>query len=110
MINKIKLKLQDEVIVITGKDKGKTGKILKIFPKENKALVADINTIKKHQKASQASSGGIVVKESPIHITNLSLLDPKSKVQTKIGLKLDKNGKKVRFAKKSGEIIQDNKV
>ena len=105
---KMKLKVNDEVLVIAGKDKGKIGKILKTIPIENKALVAGINLIKKHQKASNTSAGGIVEMESKIEVSNLALLDPKLKVATRIGTKLDKNGKKIRFAKKSGEIIENN--
>ena len=109
MILKIKLKKQDEVCVIAGKDKGKTGKILKVVPSTNKAFVSGINMITKHQKATQAGTGGLVKKESPIDISNLVLMDPKLKVPTKVGFKLDKNGTKVRFAKKSGEILLDSK-
>jgi len=110
MTTKIKLKVQDEVSVVAGKDKGKSGKIIKLFPTENQALVSGINMVTKHQKATQTGTGGLVKKEALIDISNLVLLDPKLKVPTKIGFKLDNNGKKVRFAKKSGEILVESKV
>ncbi len=102
---KLKVKKGDEVIVITGKNKGKKGKILSILPKENKAVVAGVNLVKKHTKPSQNSEGGIVQKELPIHISNISLIDPKSGGSTRVGFKTMKDGSKVRIAKKSGEII-----
>lgn len=115
---KIKLKVHDEVYVITGKDRGKTGKVIKIIPTESKALVSGINVVTKHQKADKSGAGGLVKKEAPIHISNLSLLDPKLKVPTKVGYKVStvkgskKSGEKsikVRFAKKSGETLLENK-
>lgn len=121
MTFKIKLKVHDEVLVITGKDRGKTGKILKISPSENKALVSGINMVTKHQKADRSGSGGLIRRESLIHISNLALLDPKLKVPTKVGYKVtasedgnkpgeaDAKGVKVRFAKKSQEILLENK-
>lgn len=102
---KLKVKTGDEVIVITGKNKGKRGKILKVLPKENKAIVAGVNIVKKHTKASQHSEGGIIQKELPIHISNIAHIDPKSGEATKISCKILENGTKVRVAKKSGEII-----
>jgi large subunit ribosomal protein L24 len=118
MIFKIKLKVHDEVYVITGRDKGKTGKVLKIIPTENKALVSGINMVTKHQKADRSGAGGLVKKESLIDISNLALLDPKLKVPTKVGYKITDQGQgkksgeksaKVRFAKKSQEILLENK-
>jgi large subunit ribosomal protein L24 len=102
---KLKVKKGDEVIVITGKNKGKKGKILSVLPKENKAVVSGVNLVKKHMKPSQSSEGGIIQKELPIHVSNISLIDPKSGGSTRIGFKTLEDGSKVRVAKKSGEII-----
>jgi len=104
-MNKLKIKKGDKVKVITGKSKGKIGDVLKVFPAERKLLVSGVNLAKKHTKPSQMSEGGIVQKELPIHISNVSHIDPKSGVVTKVGFKILEDGKKVRVAKKSGEII-----
>ena len=87
MKKKFKLKKGDEVIVLTGKDKGKTGKIIKMVPKEMKAVVSEINKVKKNQKPDNNQPGGIIDKEMPIHISNLSFYDPNKK-RYKIGYKL----------------------
>lgn len=102
---KLKIKKGDEVIVTTGKNKGKKGKVLKIFPEENRAIVSGINVARKHTKASQTSDGGIVPKELTIHISNVAHIDPKTGEPTKVGFKILEDGSKVRVAKKSGEII-----
>ena len=102
---KLKIKKGDRVKVITGKSKGKIGDVLKVFPKENRALVSGVNLAKVHLKPSRNSEGGISQKELPIHISNLSHIDPKTDEVIKVGIKTLENGKKVRFAKKSGEII-----
>ena len=94
----------DKVIVLVGKDKGKTGEVTQIFTKSKKALVSGINMSIRHTKQSEKNAGGRIPKESQIHISNLALIDPKSNVATKVGFKLV-DGKKVRFAKKSGELI-----
>tara|TARA_B100000886_G_C20333832_1_gene453573 strand:+ start:599 stop:913 length:315 start_codon:yes stop_codon:yes gene_type:complete len=104
MNNKFKLKKGDEVIVLVGKDKGKTGKIVKMLPKVMKAVVSEINKVKKNQKPDNNQPGGIVDKEMPIHISNLSFYDPLSKKGVRIGFKLDKN-KKIRINKSSGKEI-----
>ena len=104
MNNKFKLKKGDEVIVLAGKDKGKTGKIIKMVPKEMKAVVSEINRVKKNQKPDNNQPGGIIDKEMPIHISNLSFYDPEIKKGVRIGYKLDKN-KKSRFNKSSGKEI-----
>jgi large subunit ribosomal protein L24 len=101
---KMKIKKNDEVIVISGKDKGKKGRVVKVIPADNKLIISGINMVTKHQKASQQSASGIVSKEAPIHASNVAIVDPKSGSATKIGYKVI-DGKKVRFAKKSGEII-----
>ena len=101
---KLKLKKGDEVIVLSGKDKGKTGKIVKIITKKMKAVVSDINKVKKNQKPDNNQPGGIIDKEMPIHISNLSFYDPQLKKAVKIGYKLE-NNKKIRFNKLSGKAI-----
>ena len=103
---KIKLKKGDNVLVITGKDKGKSGSILSIVPKKNRAIVKGVNIVKKHQKPSKQSGGGIIEKELSIHLSNLVFISLKDGKKTKIGYKLEKN-KKIRFEKKTGEIIQN---
>ena len=105
MNSKIKLKKGDEVIVLTGKDKGKTGKIVKMFPKKMKAIVSELNKVKKNQKPDNNQPGGIVDKEMPIHISNLSFYDPELKKGIKIGYKFIEN-KKVRINKSSGKEIK----
>lgn len=106
MANKLHVKKGDQVIVITGKDKGKKGRVLAAYPSEGRVLVEGVNIIKKHQKPNQANpQGGIISKEAPIHSSNVMLVDPKTGQATRIGYKVLENGKKVRYAKKSGEII-----
>ena len=104
MSTKFKLKKGDEVIVLAGKDKGKTGKIVKMFPKQMKAIVSDINKVKKNQKPENNQPGGIIDKEMPLHISNLSFYDPEIKKGVKIGFKIN-DKKKVRFNKKSNKEI-----
>ena len=104
MINKVKLKKGDEVIVLAGKDKGKTGKIIKIIPKQMKAIVSEINKVKKNQKPDNNQPGGIIDKEMPMHISNLSFYDSELKKGIKIGFKI-KNNKKTRINKSSGKEI-----
>ena len=95
----------DSVVVTTGRDKGKKGSVIKVFPKENRALVQGVNVVKRHQRQSQSQQAGIVTKESPIHLSNIAHVDPKSGKATRIGFKTMADGSKVRFAKKSGEVI-----
>jgi large subunit ribosomal protein L24 len=100
-----KIKKGDKVIVTTGRDKGKKGEVLKVLPKENKAVVSGVNTAKRHTKQTQRTQGGIVNKDLPIDLSNLAHIDPKSGEATKIGWKELGDGRRVRFAKKSGEVI-----
>ncbi len=102
---KLKIKKGDKVIVITGKDKGKTGEVTKVLVQENKVIVSGINIAKRHTKPSQESAGGIISKEMPIHISNVAYVDPKTNKATRLGIKMDKDGRKVRVAKKSGEVV-----
>ena len=95
----------DRVVVTTGRDKGKKGEVLKVYPKENRALVSGVNTAKHHQKQTPKLQGGIVNKELPIQLSNLAHLDPKTGEATRVGFKMLNDGRKVRFAKKSGEVI-----
>ncbi len=100
-----KIKKGDRVVVTTGRDKGKKGEVLKVFPKENRALVSGINVVKRHQRQSAKVQGGIVNKEAPVHLSNIAHVDPKSGDATRIGFKILGDGRKVRVAKKSGEVI-----
>ena len=94
---KIKLKKGDEVIILAGKDKGKTGKITLIKPQVNKAIVAGINKVKKHQKPDNNQAGGIVEKEMPIHISNLAYYDGSLKKGVRLGFKFTEKNKKIRI-------------
>jgi large subunit ribosomal protein L24 len=94
----------DNVIVITGSDKGKKGAVLKVFPSENRALVQGVNVVKRHQRQTQTQQAGIVTKEAPINLSNIALVDPKSGKATRVGFKVQ-GDRKVRVAKKSGEVI-----
>ena len=100
-----KIKKGDRVIVTTGRDKGKKGEVIKVFPKEDRALVSGVNTVKRHQRQTQKQQGGIVSKELPVQLSNLAHVDPKSGAATRIGWKILGDGRRVRFAKKSGEVI-----
>lgn len=100
-----KIRKGDRVIVTTGRDKGKKGEVLKVFPKEDRALVTGVNLVKRHQRQTAKLQGGIVSKEAPVHLSNLAHVDPKSGDATRIGFKILGDGRKVRFAKKSGEVI-----
>jgi large subunit ribosomal protein L24 len=95
----------DNVVVVSGSDKGKKGSVLKVFPKENRALVQGVNMVKRHQRQTQTQQAGIVSKEAPVHLSNVAHVDPKSGKATRIGFKTLGDGRRVRFAKKSGEVI-----
>ena len=101
MSNKIKLKKGDEVIILTGKDKGKTGKILNVKPLKNKAIVSGINKVKKHKKPDKDQAGGIIEKEMPIQISNLAFYDKSLKKGVKIGFKYSSKNKKIRYNKQN---------
>jgi large subunit ribosomal protein L24 len=106
-MSKLHIKKDDQVIVLAGEDKGKTGKVLKVFKETNRALVEGVNVVSRSTKPSaKTPQGGIIKKEAPIHISNLSLIDPKSGKATRIGIKVNEDGTKVRVAKKSGEEIK----
>ena len=106
-MSKLHIKKNDTVVVLAGEDKGKTGKVLKVLVEKNRALVEGVNMVSKSTKLSAKNpQGGIVKQEAPIHISNLSLIDPKSGKATRVGIKVTEDGKKVRIAKKSGEEIK----
>jgi large subunit ribosomal protein L24 len=100
-----KIKKGDRVIVTAGRDKGKKGEVIKLMAEENRALVSGVNMVKRHQKQTQRAQGGIVSKEAPVHLSNIAHVDPKDGTATRIGWKELNDGRKVRFAKKSGEVI-----
>jgi large subunit ribosomal protein L24 len=104
---KLKVKKGDKVVVLAGRDKGKNGEIVKVFPDQNRAIVQGVNIVRRHQKQSASQEGGIVSKEATIHISNLAIEDPKDGSPTRIGYKILEDGRKVRFAKRSGELIDE---
>ncbi|MGI9481460.1 MAG: 50S ribosomal protein L24 [Hyphomicrobiales bacterium] len=95
----------DKVVVLTGRDKGRSGEVLKVLPAEDRVIVQGINVAKRHQKQSQTQEGGIVSKELPVHMSNLAHEDPKDGKATRVGFKVLKDGNKVRVARRSGEVI-----
>ena len=101
----VKIKKGDHVVVLTGRDKGKHGEVLKMMPEENRAIVQGVGIIRRHQKQTATQEGGIVAKEAAVHISNLALEDPKDGKPTRVGYKFLKDGRKVRYAKRSGEMI-----
>ena len=100
-----KIRKGDKVVVLSGKDKGRTGEVLRVLPKDDKAVVRGVNQVRRHQKQSQSQEGGIITKEAPIHLSNIAIADPKDGKPTRVGFKLLKDGRKVRVAKRSGEQI-----
>jgi large subunit ribosomal protein L24 len=100
-----KIKKGDKVIVLTGRDKGRSGEVLEVRTAEGRALVRGINMVKRHQKQTAQQEGGIISKESAIHLSNLALADPKDGKPTRVGFKIMNDGRKVRYAKRSGAEI-----
>ena len=100
-----KIKKGDKVVVLTGRDKGKTGEVFQVMPKETRALVRGVNLVKRHQKQTSSQEAGIVSKEAPVHLSNIALLDPKDGKPTRVGFKVLDDGRKVRVAKRSGDLI-----
>ena len=100
-----KIKKGDQVVVLTGRDKGRSGEVIKVMPKESRAVVRGINVATRHQRQSAAQEGGLIRKETPIHLSNLALKDPESGKPTRVGFKILDDGRKVRVAKRSGETI-----
>lgn len=103
---KLKIKKGDKVVVLTGKDKGTKGEVVRVIPESLRVVVQGVNVVKKHRKPSQTAAGGIDNIELPLHISNVALVDPKSDKATRVGYKVLKDGKKVRVARKSGETIE----
>ncbi len=99
-----KIRKGDKVVVLTGKDKGRTGEVVRMMPKDEKAVVRGINMVRRHQRQTQTQEGGIISMEAPIHLSNLAVADPKDGKPTRVGIEV-KDGKKVRVAKRSGATI-----
>jgi len=106
MAQQFRIKKGDRVIVISGKDKGKFGQVLKVLRQDNRLVVQGVNLVKKHQRQTMTQEGGIVQKEASIHISNVAHVDPVSKKPTRVGIKFLKDGQKTRVAKRSGETIE----
>jgi len=100
-----KIRKGDTVIVLAGRDKGKSGEVVRVLPKESRAVVSGINVVRRHQRQTPSSEGGIIVKEMPIHLSNIALVDSESGKPTRVGFRVDDAGAKVRYAKRSGETI-----
>lgn len=105
MATKFKVKKGDKVVVITGKDKGKSGEVLEVIPSTNRVRVQGVNMVKRHTRPTQFAAGGIIEKEAPVHVSNVAHIDPKSNEPTRVGIRVLEDGRKVRFAKRSGEVI-----
>ena len=102
-----RIKKGDQVMVITGADKGRRGEVLQVMPKDERAVVRGVRVVKRHTKPSgMGQPGGIIEKEGPIHLSNLKLIDPKSGEPTKVGFRVLEGGQKVRIAKATGEVIE----
>ncbi|TCT35534.1 50S ribosomal protein L24 [Martelella mediterranea] len=99
-----RIKKGDKVVVVAGKDKGRTGEVVSVMPKEDRAVVSGINVVRRHQRQTQTTEAGIVTKEAPIHLSSLQIADPKDGKPTRVGFKVE-GDKKVRYAKRSGEVI-----
>ena len=100
-----KIKKGDKVVVLAGRDKGKVSEVISVAPKDKKAIVRGVNMVKRHTRQSQTTEGGIISKESTIHLSNLAIADPKTGKATRVGFKTLEDGRKVRFAKASGDLI-----
>lgn len=102
---KLRVKKGDTVVVLTGRDSGKQGEVLKVMPAEGRAIVQGVNIVHRHERPGPRSQGGIVEKEAPIHVSNLAHIDPQTSQPTRVGYRVLEDGRKVRYAKRSGEII-----
>ena len=100
-----KIKKGDKVVVLTGRDKGRSGEVTAVHPDEGRAIVTGVNVVKRHTKPTQQNEGGIISKEAPIQLSNLAIADPKDGRPTRVGFKILDDGRKVRFAKRSGDLI-----
>jgi large subunit ribosomal protein L24 len=99
-----KIRKGDKVVILTGKDKGRSGEVLQVIPKEDRAIVRGINVVKRHQRQTASQEAGIIAKEAPIHLSNIAIADPKDGKPTRVGFKVE-GDKKVRVAKRSGVTI-----
>jgi large subunit ribosomal protein L24 len=97
-----KIRKGDRVVVLTGRSKGRTGEVIRVMPKENRALVSGVNVVRRHQRQTASQEGGVISKEAPIDLSNIALADPKDGKPTRVGFKVLDDGRKVRFAKRSG--------
>ena len=104
-----KIRKGDRVVVLSGRDRGKKGEVFKVMPQEGRALVRGVNVVRRHQRQTPQQEGGIVSKEASIHLSNLALEDPKDGKPTRIGFKTLEDGRKVRIAKRSGEVISEKR-
>ena len=100
-----KIKKGDKVVLIAGRDRGRSGEVVKVMPSEGRALVRGLNMVRRHQRQTQNQEGGIISKEAPVDLSNLALIDPKDGKPTRVGFKILEDGRKVRFAKRSGDLI-----
>ena len=100
-----KIKKGDKVVLLAGRDKGRTGEVIKVIPDENRALVRGLNMVRRHQRQTANQEGGIISKEAPVDLSNLAIADPKDGKATRVGFKVLEDGRKVRFAKRSGDLI-----
>ena len=100
-----KIKKGDTVVVLTGRDEGRSGEVIQVIPKESKALVRGVNLVKRHQRQTQSQEGGIISKEAAVHLSNIAIADPKDGKPTRVGFRILDDGRKVRFAKRSGDLI-----
>jgi len=100
-----KVKKGDRVVMLTGKDKGKSGEVVQVLPKDKRVIVSGVNMVKRHTAPSQTNAGGIVEKEASVHVSNVAHLDPKDDKPTRVGFKMLDGDRKVRYAKRSGEVI-----
>jgi large subunit ribosomal protein L24 len=100
-----KIRKGDKVVVLSGRSKGKTGEVLKVLPKEMRAVVQGVNTVKRHTRATAKAAGGILEQEAPIHLSNLAHVDPQTGRPSRVGFRMLEDGRKVRYAKRSGEVI-----
>ena len=100
-----KIRKGDKVVVLTGRDKGRSGEVIEVRPSERRALVRGVNMVKRHQRQAAGQEGGIISKEAPIHLSNIAIADPKSGKPTRVGFRVEADGRKVRIAKRSGAEI-----
>ena len=105
MVKKFKIKKGDKVVVTTGRDKGKSGEVVRVLRAEDRVLVQGVNMVQRHTRPTQFNTGGIVEKEAPLHISNVAHIDPKTDKPTRVGFRVEEDGRKVRVARRSGEAI-----